>query len=65
MTFPTTTGSTAQAQFDEHSININQGLLSQSRETGEVFPKSEIDVVSIAKQGAPVAKPWAHFVAGG
>lgn len=39
--------------------------LNQSRETGEILPGSRIDDGSIAKHEKPVAKPWAHFVAGG
>jgi solute carrier family 25 protein 33/36 len=37
----------------------------QSRETGDVLPRPRLDARSIASKPTPVAKSWAHFVAGG
>ncbi|KAI9739954.1 MAG: hypothetical protein M1818_005010 [Claussenomyces sp. TS43310] len=42
-----------------------EALLVQSRETGDVIPPSSPNGRSIASNSAPVAKSWAHFVAGG
>ena len=40
--------------------------LTQSRETGDVLPESEQgDPIVNRDKSAPVAKSWAHMVAGG
>jgi solute carrier family 25 protein 33/36 len=46
-----------------HPLNSTQ--LLQSRETGELGPPQTRYAASIAARPAPVAKSWAHFVAGG
>ncbi|KAF2709816.1 mitochondrial carrier [Pleomassaria siparia CBS 279.74] len=38
---------------------------TQSRETGDVLPSKQPDGNPVIAAGAPVAKSWAHFVAGG
>ena len=65
MTFPTPSGSTALALSQESPGRASQGLLPQSRETGEVVPSDKHNGSPTAKKEAPVVKPWAHFVAGG
>ena len=64
MTFPTISESTALAQNQNSSRTISTAFLSQSRESGGVAPIIGQNDPSIAKQKAPVVKPWAHFVAG-
>ena len=61
MPFPThgISGSPAKAQVPVIAP------LNQSKETGEAPPSRQINDGSIAEQSKPVAKPWAHFVAGG
>ncbi|KAF2265312.1 mitochondrial carrier protein-like protein rim2 [Lojkania enalia] len=39
--------------------------LAQSRETGGLLPQNQADGISVAAEGSPFAKSWAHFVAGG
>ena len=39
--------------------------LNRSRETAEVLPDPRSNDGLITDSGKPVAKPWAHFVAGG
>lgn len=46
-----------------HPLNSTQ--LLQSRETGELGPPQTRYAASITTRPAPVAKSWAHFVAGG
>ena len=47
------------------STSASQEYLPQSRETGDVTPPgTSTNGGSVIKE-APVAKPWAHFVAGG
>lgn len=65
MTFSTTSNSPAPAQIRDTTKALRQGSLIGSRETGDVLPNNGLNGASIAKEKAPVAKPWAHFVAGG
>lgn len=63
MTFPTISkdfGPTSQGVS-----GTTEASLTQSREIGDVIPNPHLHEASIAKQEAPEAKPWAHFVAGG
>lgn len=46
------------------SASTQATTLTQSREAGDVIPNTRSDGL-VAKQDGPVAKPWAHFVAGG
>ena len=39
--------------------------IPQSRETGEGDSESRAKDAAAVTKNAPVAKPWAHFVAGG
>lgn len=65
MTFPTTKENiVAQAQISDLRPNSPGLSLTQSRETGVIVPEPYPNDASIAKEDAPVAKPWAHFVAG-
>ncbi len=65
MTFSTASDSPAQAQIRDSAKGLRESPLTQSRETGDVVPSNGPNDTSIAKQEASVAKPWAHFVAGG
>lgn len=40
-------------------------LIPQSHETGEVAPIASAQHARSVTKAEPVAKPWAHFVAGG
>ncbi|KIW15422.1 hypothetical protein PV08_05468 [Exophiala spinifera] len=42
-----------------------QNLLPQAQETGQVVPTGHTDDATSVTKEKPVAKPWAHFVAGG
>ena len=65
MTFPTSKGNTAaQAQISDLRPSTPGLSLTQSRETGVLIQNTHSDGASIAEKEAPVAKPWAHFVAG-
>ncbi|KAF2643442.1 mitochondrial carrier [Massarina eburnea CBS 473.64] len=44
---------------------FRQTLPPQSRETGDVLPPKQPDGAPVAVQSSPLAKSWAHFVAGG
>ena len=48
----------------ETSSQSKHIVLTQSRETGDVLLPKQPDGAPVAT-GAPVAKAWAHFVAGG
>jgi solute carrier family 25 protein 33/36 len=52
------------ALADQQRHQIHPSQLLQSRETGELGPVQSRYASTIAKP-APVAKSWAHFVAGG
>lgn len=45
--------------------HLNPSSLLQSRELGEAGPEKTNYATTIASKPAPVAKSWAHFVAGG
>jgi hypothetical protein len=47
------------------SASTPQKYLPQSRETGDVVPANRPNESGAVTKAAPVAKPWAHFVAGG
>ncbi|CZR64143.1 probable mitochondrial carrier protein [Phialocephala subalpina] len=55
--------SPAPSDHDRHQLHPTH--LLQSRETGEYGPAQTRYASSIATKPAPVAKSWAHFVAGG
>lgn len=57
--------STASATQTPKSLESIEPPLTQSRETGQIIPQSRQNARSITSQPAPVAKSWAHFVAGG
>ncbi|RVX71801.1 hypothetical protein B0A52_04200 [Exophiala mesophila] len=59
MTFTTATAKPFQDTSRE------EGLIQQSRETGQTVPIGQNNVPSTVKKEGPVVKPWAHFVAGG
>jgi len=65
MTISAASDSSAQAQIRDPAKRLYQSPLTQSRETGDVLPDTGSDGTPITKPDAPVAKPWAHFVAGG
>ncbi|KAI9841882.1 MAG: hypothetical protein M1837_000352, partial [Sclerophora amabilis] len=61
MTSPTASASQANRQLRD----LSQAPLPQSRETGDVTPDAAGSPVPITRRELPVAKSWAHFVAGG
>jgi solute carrier family 25 protein 33/36 len=67
MSFPTTSGTLAQAQLQEARPRALEASLAQthSRELGAVVSESPNHGAQIARKELPVAKSWAHFVAGG
>ncbi|KZF20485.1 mitochondrial carrier [Xylona heveae TC161] len=71
MTFPTASGTQVQAQaptHHDHRTSFRPSPLPQSRETGDVLPADTLTgrpPVTKEESSAPVAKSWAHFVAGG
>lgn len=42
-----------------------KNLIPQSRETGQVLSENQNGGATAVTKDEPVAKPWAHFVAGG
>ena len=42
----------------------DSNLLPTSREVGVALPDKDIEEIKL-KRGSPIAKSWAHFVAGG
>ncbi|ORY11538.1 mitochondrial carrier domain-containing protein [Clohesyomyces aquaticus] len=53
-------------RLGEDSPQFKQSLLPQSRETGHVVPDRPRNGAPVAGTGsAPLAKSWAHFIAGG
>ncbi|KAE8442143.1 hypothetical protein EG329_003794 [Mollisiaceae sp. DMI_Dod_QoI] len=58
-----TQASPAPSDHDRHHLHPTQ--LLQSRETGELGPAQTRYASSVLTKPAPVAKSWAHFVAGG
>jgi len=42
-----------------------ENLIPQSQETGQVVPEGHDANAATVTKEKPVAKPWAHFVAGG
>lgn len=67
MTFPTTSGRLPQAQLQEAGPRALEASLAQtqSRELGAFVPEVPKYGTAVAKNDLPVAKSWAHFVAGG
>ncbi|KAI9819221.1 MAG: hypothetical protein M1827_007377 [Pycnora praestabilis] len=65
MTFPSNPGTQAPPKLQGSISSIRQTPLTESRETGDVVPDSNSSGASIARREAPIAKSWAHFVAGG
>ena len=63
MTFPAASNNLAPAH--QEILNTDETLLTQSRETGDLIPNPDRKDALLARGGAPEAKPWAHFVAGG
>jgi hypothetical protein len=60
MTFPAPTSK----RFQDTSREDN--ILPQARETGLVIPEGPSkNATTVTTKDEPVAKPWAHFVAGG
>ncbi|KAK5035186.1 Pyrimidine nucleotide transporter, mitochondrial [Exophiala sideris] len=60
MTFPT-----APAKPFPGTTRGEENLLQQPRETGQVIPEGHNASATSVTKNEPVAKPWAHFVAGG
>lgn len=51
--------------FGDRPTPLNQSILStQSRETGHVLPQKQPDGSPVVTNPSPLAKSWAHFVAG-
>ncbi|KAI9715426.1 MAG: hypothetical protein M1828_000846 [Chrysothrix sp. TS-e1954] len=48
----------------DKSATATSSTLLQPRETGQTAPTSANDVATITQRPSPVAKSWAHFVAG-
>lgn len=44
---------------------LDENLVGQPRETGDVVPTTQIKYGRQMTKDEPKAKPWAHFVAGG
>ena len=65
MTFSSAPQSTPQAQLRGSEIDVRGASLTQSRETGEIYPEGRLNGLSVVRGDTPVVKPWAHFVAGG
>lgn len=67
MTFPTIPVATAKAQIQEARPGRLEASLAQgpSGKTSIIVSDGRLHAVPIVKRDAPVAKPWAHFVAGG
>ncbi|MCJ1260982.1 hypothetical protein MMC22_000846 [Lobaria immixta] len=67
MTFPTIPVATAKAQIQEARPGRLEASLAQgpSGKTSIIVSDGRLHAVPIIKRDAPVAKPWAHFVAGG
>ena len=65
MTFSASKENTApQAQISDLKPRTLALSLTQSREIGVLIQDTQPNGASIASNEAPVAKPWAHFVAG-
>lgn len=64
MTFPAFTPERRPLDGSD-STSESHKYLPQSRETGEVVPTGRPTNGSSVTKEALVAKPWAHFVAGG
>ena len=67
MTFPIVPGVTAKTHIQETRPERLEASLAQglSGKTSIIVSDGRLHTVPIARQDAPVAKPWAHFVAGG
>lgn len=67
MTFPTTSGRLPQAQLQEARPRALEASLAQtqSRELDVFVAEIPNYGTPVAKNDLPVAKSWAHFVAGG
>ncbi|KAI9703289.1 MAG: hypothetical protein M1836_007855 [Candelina mexicana] len=61
MTFP----SNSTKAIQDQQSKLHQTPSVQSREAGDVLPGISPHGTSITKRESPVAKSWAHFVAGG
>ena len=65
MSFPTRKGNTAlQAQLNDFGPSALGVSLTPSKDTGDLVQRPPPNGSSIKEADAPVAKPWAHFVAG-
>ncbi|KAI9748750.1 MAG: hypothetical protein M4579_007129 [Chaenotheca gracillima] len=64
MTIPPASTSAGQRE-PPSGQSVRQTPLPQSRETGDVVPDARGIRASVAPRELPVAKSWAHFVAGG
>lgn len=67
MNFPTTSSTLARAQLQEARPRALEASLAQtqSRELGVFVSELPKHGTPLAKSELPVAKSWAHFVAGG
>lgn len=65
MTILPALGKFAPAQIQGSTPGSNEASLTQSRENGDVIPSTQLRGTTITKQEGRLAKPWAHFVAGG
>lgn len=65
MTIPPALGKFASAQTQGPTAGSNEAFLTQSREIGDVIPSTQLRGTTKTQQEGHVAKPWAHFVAGG
>jgi solute carrier family 25 protein 33/36 len=55
----------ASSSKNHTRAQLESATLLQSRELGEAGAPQPHDVASIGTKPTPVAKSWAHFVAGG
>lgn len=64
MTFPSLSPGKSPLSGSQSST-AEENFVPQSRETGEVVPGFSGEDARPVTKVEPVAKPWAHFVAGG
>lgn len=59
-------GATAKAQIQEGHGELEASLTQvHPGKTAIIVSDSRLHAVPVVRRDAPVAKPWAHFVAGG
>ena len=65
MSLPSAPRKLAHAQIQAPLSNTTDAPLTLPKETGDVLPNTHPKNAAITKGAAPVAKSWAHLVAGG